>query len=453
MGRELFGTDGIRGVAGEYPLDRKTVAAVGFALGQWIDNTAHARARTVVIGMDTRESGPWIAAEIAGGLAVHGVAARFAGVTTTPGVAYLAKTGPFAAGVMISASHNPYRDNGIKVIGHNGYKLPDQTEEALEKDIFLRLADAEVSSPVDLAVDHHLDDAYADHLAGTVPGGLAGFDIVADCANGGSYELAPTLLQRLGAKVHAIGASPNGRNINLDCGSLHLEHLRSAVLERKAQFGVAFDGDADRALFVSGSGRIIDGDAVMLISARDLHAQGRLRDCNGRPVVIATVMSNLGLERALERDGISLARTPVGDRYVLEEMLRTGAILGGEQSGHLIFLEYATTGDGILTALRVMDAMQRSGRTLDELTSDLEVFPQLLVNVRVKHKRPLSELASVQTAIQDAEADFAGAGRVLVRFSGTEPLARVMVEGPSQQQVHQVAHRIADLLRAELGAQ
>ncbi|HZU28871.1 MAG TPA: phosphoglucosamine mutase [Bryobacteraceae bacterium] len=453
MSRELFGTDGIRGVAGEYPLDRKTTAAVGAALGKWVRTSAGEHPPAVVIGMDTRESGPWIAAEIAGGLAGSGVSAQFSGVTTTPGVAYLAKTGPFAAGVMISASHNPYRDNGIKVIGHDGYKLPDATEELIEKDIFRALESGAATSAVELPVDHHLDDVYADHLAATIPGGLADFDIIADCANGGSYELAPALFARLGARVHTIAASPNGRNINLSCGSLHLEHVRAAVLERGARLGVAFDGDADRALFVSASGRIIDGDAVLLVNGRDLHAQGRLRDCNGQPVVVATQMSNLGLERALQRDGIALVRTPVGDKYVLEEMRRRGAMLGGEQSGHVIFLDSATTGDGILTALRVMDVVQRSGRTLDDLTADLEVFPQLLVNVRVKHKRPLSELDSVQAAIRDTEAEFAGAGRVLVRFSGTEPLARVMVEGRSDDQVRQAANLIADRLRAELGAE
>jgi len=454
MGRQLFGTDGIRGVAGEYPLDHQTVAAVGAALGKWITTSQGAdRERAVVIGMDTRESGSWIAAEIAGGVARHGVTAQFAGVTTTPGIAYLAKSGSFAAGVMISASHNPYRDNGIKIIGHNGFKLPDRTEEELEEEIFRVTASGASSKPAELAVDHHLDDAYADHLARTIPGGLDGFDIVADCANGGSYELAPELFRRLGARVHAIGAEPNGLNINLDCGSLHLENLRATVLARGAQLGVAFDGDADRALFVSASGRIIDGDAVLLINGRDLHAAGRLKDRDGTPTVVATVMSNLGLERALERDGIQLLRTPVGDKYVLEEMLRRGSILGGEQSGHVIFLDSATTGDGILTALRVMDVIRRSGRTLDELTANLEVFPQLLVNVRVKNKRPLDELPAVQALIRDAESEFAGSGRVLVRFSGTEPLARVMVEGRSEDQVHQTANRIADRLRAELGAE
>jgi phosphoglucosamine mutase len=450
MARYFFGTDGIRGVAGESPLDKKTIFAVGMALGEWV--TASGREAAVVIGMDTRESGPWIASLIAAGLARHAIAVDFAGVTTTPGVAYLSKTGPFAAGVMISASHNPFQDNGIKVIDHSGYKLPDELEERIEEGIFRALAAGVAPSPLELAPDQELDRAYAGHLASTAPGGLAGFDIVVDCANGGASWLAPRLFEQLGAKVHAIGASPDGRNINLNCGSLHLEGLREAVLRRGAQLGVAFDGDADRALFVSHSGKIVDGDAVLLINGRDLHRAGRLSDRNGRPVVVATVMSNFGLEKALAADDIELVRTPVGDKYVLADMLDRGAMLGGEQSGHVIFLDHATTGDGLLTALRVMDVMRRSGRNLDELTADLQVYPQLLVNIRVKEKRPFDELAGVQAAIAGVESALAGSGRVNVRFSGTEPLARVMVEGPDMERVKAAAERIAAEIRRELGS-
>jgi len=445
MARVLFGTDGIRGVAGENPLDEKTIYATGVALGEWV--AASGRERNVLIGMDTRESGRWIASLIAGGLARHSVHVEFAGVTTTPGIAYLAKMGPFAAGVMISASHNPYRDNGIKVLGHSGFKLPDEVEEQIEAGIFRALAEDSVPLSAELTADPELDHAYSDHLAATVPGGLAGFDIVVDCANGGASFLAPPLFERLGARVHAIGVSPDGRNINLNCGSLHLEGLRRTVLERSAQLGVAFDGDADRALFVAHSGKIIDGDAVLLMNGRDLHRAGRLS------VVVATLMSNLGLEKALAADGIALLRTPVGDKYVLEKMLECGAILGGEQSGHVIFLDYATTGDGILTALRVMDVMRRSGRDLDSLTSDLQVLPQLLVNIRVREKKPLEQLAPVQAAIADVENEFAGWGRVNVRFSGTEPLARVMVEGPDMERVKAAAERIASEIRSALGSE
>lgn len=447
MGRKLFGTDGIRGIAGEFPLDRKTANAVGAALGRWLVKSG--ANPQVVIGMDTRESGPWLASEVAGGLAREGVRTKFAGVTTTPGVAYLAKTGPFAAGVMISASHNPYRDNGIKILAHSGYKLPDEAEEQLENEIFALLAAGIDSPPARLDVDHGLDQTYIDHLASTLPLSLDGFALTLDCANGSASHLAPALFQRAGAQVHSTGASPNGRNINLNCGSLHLQVLAKAVLEKSSRLGVAFDGDADRALFVSHSGKLVDGDAVLLLCARHLKQQGRLRE----PVVVATVMSNLGLEHALAAHGIKLLRTPVGDKYVLEEMLRTGAVLGGEQSGHVIFREYATTGDGMLTALQVLDVMQASGCDLDELTRELRIYPQLLVNVRVKRRRPLDEIPSVTEQIRAAQASFGDDGRVLVRFSGTEPLARVMVEGPDIERVEHFANRIASQIQFELGAE
>ena len=447
MARILFGTDGIRAVAGEFPLDRKTAHAVGAALGQWIHRSK--LEPRVVIGMDTRESGPWIAAEVAGGLTARKIHADFAGVTTTPGIAYLAKTGPYAAGVMISASHNPYQDNGIKLIGHTGYKLPDEQEERLETDI-LAIAQ-EGGAPASINIDPGLDGSYMEHLASTLPGGLGGLKIVADCANGSASALAPELFERLGARVHAIHCSPNGRNINLNCGSLHLEQLRAAVREQSADVGVAFDGDADRALFVASSGKIVDGDAVLLLAARHLKRENQLPGGDGRPVVVATVMSNLGLERALASHGIRMVRTPVGDKYVLEEMIRRGAVLGGEQSGHIIFHQFATTGDGLLTALRVFEAMIESGQSLDALTSELRVYPQRLVNVRVRERKPLDQLPAVAAEIRAAESSFGDAGRVLVRFSGTEPLARVMVEGPDLERVEHFANRIAEQIRADLG--
>lgn len=455
MARKLFGTDGIRGVAGQPPLDRSTVRAVGEALGNWVASSG--RERAVVIGMDTRESGPWIAAEVAAGLAAYGILVRFAGVTTTPGVAYLAKNGPFAAGVMISASHNPFEDNGIKIVGHSGYKLPDTEEEKLEEEIFARLGQPPGAPAPALRPDTTLDRAYLEHLFATFKPPQAAklplLSVVIDCANGGASSLGPELFKRLGLTVHPIGCSPDGRNINLNCGSLHLEGLRETVLALGADFGVAFDGDADRALFVSRSGKIIDGDAVLLIAARILKNQGKLTGPDRRPTVVATVMSNLGLERALEASDIALIRTPVGDKYVLEEMLRTGAILGGEQSGHIIFLDSATTGDGLLTALRILEAIAETGLGLDDLTRDLEVYPQRLVNVRVRHKRPLEDLPGVCDEIRLAEDAFAGSGRILVRFSGTEPLARVMVEGPDLATVEAVAGRIAAKIQTELGAE
>jgi len=406
----------------------------------------------VVIGMDTRESGPWIAAEVAGGLAASQVGVKFAGVTTTPGIAYLARTGPFGAGVMISASHNPYQDNGIKLIGHNGYKLPDDLEEELETGIFSTLSDGGANpTPASLKVDDQLDRSYIDYLASTLPGGLQGLHIAVDCANGSASALAPELLERLGARVYALHHSPDGRNINLNCGSLHLENLREAVLARGADAGVAFDGDADRALFAGSSGKLVDGDGVLLLVARWLKQQGRLANGSASPVVVATVMSNLGLERALHKHGIKMLRTPVGDKYVLEEMLRRDARLGGEQSGHIIFRDYATTGDGMLTALRVFEVLLAERATLDALTSELEVFPQRLVNVRIRERKPLDQLPRVAAEIRAAESSFGDSGRVLVRFSGTEPLARVMVEGPDLDKVEAFANRIAAQIKADLG--
>ncbi|MGA2882796.1 MAG: phosphoglucosamine mutase [Bryobacteraceae bacterium] len=451
MARALFGTDGIRGVAGQPPLDPKTAQAVGGALGRWVIESK--QDHQVVIGMDTRESGPWLAAEVAAGLARHHVKVEFAGVTTTPGVAYLAKHGPFAAGVMISASHNPYQDNGIKLIGHAGYKLTDEQEEDLEKEIFSLLDRGSYSAPERLVVNAGLDRTYVDHLAATLTGGLNGLRIVADCANGSASLLAPELFERLGARVHCIHCSPDGRNINLNCGSLHLEVLRAAVLEQKADVGVAFDGDADRALFVARSGKIIDGDAVLFLTGRYLKEQGQLSVDDGHPpMVVATVMSNLGLERALCAHGIGMIRTPVGDKYVLEEMLRRGAVLGGEQSGHIIFHRYATAGDGMLTALRVFEVMRHAGAGLDELTQEIEVYPQRLVNVRIKERKRLEDLPAVTAEIRAAEDSFGDSGRVLVRFSGTEPLARVMVEGPELDRVEAFANRIASSIRSALGS-
>jgi phosphoglucosamine mutase len=437
-------------VAGQPPLDPKTAQAVGAALGDWIIKSGQPH-REVLIGMDTRESGPWLAAEVAAGLARHGVEVEFAGVTTTPGVAYLAKHGPFAAGVMISASHNPYQDNGIKLIGHAGYKLPDEQEELLEKEIFSLLDQGAYSPPAPLAVNAGLDRAYTDHLAATLPGDLSGLKIVADCANGSASILAPELFERLGARVHPIHCSPDGRNINLNCGSLHLEVLQAAVLEQKADVGVAFDGDADRALFVARSGKIIDGDAVLFVTGRYLKEHGQLTDHGHPPLIVATVMSNLGLERALCAHGIDMIRTPVGDKYVLEEMLKRGAVLGGEQSGHVIFHRYATTGDGMLTALRVFEVMRDANTGLDELTQEVQVYPQRLLNVRIKHRKPLEDLPGVAAEIRAAEESFGDSGRVLVRFSGTEPLARVMVEGPELDRVETFAKRIASQIQAELG--
>jgi phosphoglucosamine mutase len=445
MAKRLFGTDGIRGVAGKWPLDPQTVTALGLALAD--DLIRHDLGdKPILLGMDTRESGPAIAAQLAAALGERCVLVQFAGVITTPGVAYLTRTGDFAAGVMISASHNPFEDNGIKVFARTGYKLPDAEEHDIEEEIFRILPGlaAPVAPPLAETCSRR---PYLDFLLSTLSSLLTGHRIVLDCGNGSASALAPELFREAGAEVTAICDAPDGRNINLNCGALHLEGLRAKVLETGADAGVAFDGDADRALMVAPSGRIVDGDAIMLIAARRLQADGHLPD----NLVVSTVMSNLGLEKALERLGIAMVRTAVGDKYVLEEMLRRDAPLGGEQSGHVIFREYSTTGDGMLTALKVLETSVREGSTLDELAADLKVFPQLLVNVRVKEHKTLDQMPRVSDAIRACEAELNGSGRVLVRFSGTEPLLRVMVEGEEQGRIEALAARIVDAIRAELG--
>jgi phosphoglucosamine mutase len=451
MGRQLFGTDGIRGVAGQYPLDERTVYAAGAALGEWAVGI-HGAGTEIVIGMDTRESGNWIAAQVAGGVERSGSKVRFAGLITTPGVAYLTRSRDFVAGVMISASHNPYQDNGIKVFDHSGFKLPDEQEHAIEQRIFALLESGIEARASNLEVDEGLDAAYIDFLAATFPTRLDGMKLALDCANGAASRLAPELFRRLGAEVIATGNEPDGRNINLDCGALHLDSLRRRVLAEGADAGIAFDGDADRCMMVSATGRTIDGDAMLLLAADSFLRKDKLRDSNGELTIVATVMSNFGLEAALKQRGVQLVRAAVGDKYVLEEMIRRGAHIGGEQSGHVIFRDYATTGDGMLTALRVLETVRESGQSLDALTEDLKVYPQILVNVRIREKRPIGEMASVQDEIDAAITDFGGAGRVVVRFSGTEPLARVMVEGPDDTRVQHFAHRIARALESELGS-
>ena len=437
MSRSLFGTDGIRGVAGQPPLDPATVFAFGAALGEWV---SHHASRRIVIGMDTRESGPSLAATVAAGLATSGVETCFAGITTTPGVAHLARTEDFAAGLMISASHNPFQDNGLKVFDHTGFKLPDSEELLLEQRIFSLLARQPAAESTPLTVDPAFDRHYLEYLASTFHGTFRGQKIVLDCAHGAAAHIGPELFQTLGAEIVTIGCQPDGRNINLNCGALHVDNLRQRVLAEGASFGAAFDGDADRCILVSSSGKIIDGDHCLLIAAR------RIRPAS----VVATVMSNLGLERALAADGMSLIRTAVGDRYVIEEMLRSNLPLGGEQSGHVIFRDFATTGDGLLTALRILEAAVDANSTLDQLCEGFTVYPQLLVNVRFQTRRPLEELPSVQQEIRETEAEFGDAGRVLVRFSGTEPLARVMVEGPTLERVKTRANQIAAAIQAAL---
>jgi phosphoglucosamine mutase len=447
MTKELFGTDGIRGIPGTYPLDDATLYGVARALGKYLlERDAKPR---VLIGMDTRESGPHIAARLAAGLADDGVAFVSAGVITTPGVACLVRLKQFSAGMVISASHNPFPDNGVKLFAGTGMKFPDKVEEHLEIEIHNHKDYEAAQHGIAVPADRALDEEYLAYLRGRViPGAkLSGMKVVLDCANGAASQLGPTLFRSLGADVIAIHDQPNGRNINDGCGSLHPEDLRKKVIETHAALGVAFDGDADRAMFVSASGRHVDGDGVLLAAARFLKSAGHLK--GGR--VIGTTMANLGLERALEADGLRLDRVSVGDRYVLEEMMRSGANLGGEQSGHIIFLDDATTGDGLLTALKMACLVALRG-PLEDLVSGLKIFPQVIVNIAVKSKPPLESLPVVSTAIDKARKALGAAGRVVVRYSGTEPKARVMVEAERAEDVTHWSEILASAIRTAIGA-
>jgi phosphoglucosamine mutase len=448
MAKELFGTDGIRGIPGTPPLDDQTLFATGYALAAFL-RREHGVAQ-VMIGMDTRESGPHIAGLLAAGVQNSGGKVSFAGILTTPGVACLVRQNDYQAGVVISASHNPYHDNGVKLFSHAGMKFPDAQEEKIEAEI-LKSRSAAAPTPADcpkLTADHGLHVEYLDFLRSKVlPGAsLKGFRVVLDCANGAAYELGPELFQSLGADVIAMSVNPDGRNINANCGSLHLEGLQQRVLAEKALLGVAFDGDADRALFVSGSGRIVNGDGVLLAVARYLKSANLLK--NQR--VVSTSMSNLGLERVLEREGISLARAAVGDRYVLEEMLKSGNNLGGEQSGHIIFLDDSPAGDGLLTAVKVASLVSLRG-PLDNLVEGLKDYPQVIVNVKVKSKPALDSLPSVAEALAEAQTVLGDNGRVVLRYSGTEPLARVMVEAEHDADVQRFSQSIASALRSAIG--
>jgi len=451
--RKLFGTDGIRAVAGEAPLDRRTIYAVGVGLATTLG--APQESVRVVIGMDTRESGPWIARTIIAGLSAAGAQVEFAGVITTPAIAFLARKHGFSAGVVISASHNPWEDNGIKIFGGDGYKLPDEVELGIETEIekalspqghpndFWTKPDAEL--PV---VNEAFRAEYVQFLLEAVPGvSLDNRAVVIDCANGAASSVAVQLFEALQGTVEVTHASPNGRNINEGCGALHPEVVAGEVKKLGASMGFTFDGDADRALFADEHGNVVNGDAVMLACARDLQGRGELAG----DLVVATTMSNMGLEAAFKRSGIRMLRAPVGDKYVLEEMNKSGASLGGEQSGHILFPAKATTGDGLLTALLVLDVVHRSGKTLGELIADLKNFPQVILNVKVREKKPLDSLPVVMALIAAAEEELKDSGRVVIRYSGTEALARVMIEAESEEAMTRHAEAIAGAIRAELG--
>jgi len=443
---KLFGTDGIRGKAGHAPLVPETVARVGAALVKTMIASDPSHRLRYVIGRDTRESGTWIEDELARGLSAEGATVVSAGVVPTPAIAYLARTEGFDAGIVISASHNPYEDNGIKVFGGSGTKLTEQLEASVETMVANDRWD--VPEQPGKIERHDLSSHYVQHLREIMKGAgaLAGSQIVVDCANGATVPIAPKLFRFLGYDVQTIGTSPNGRNINLDCGSTHLDALSKAVVASKARLGIAFDGDGDRALFVDHTGKVVDGDAVLLMSAIYLHERGRLPG----PAVVATVMSNIGLEIALRDRGIAIVRTAVGDKYVMEEMVKRGYALGGEQSGHVIYSEHLFTGDGLATALNVLRIVADTGKELSELAGQLVTYPQVLVNVRVKQKTDLATVPAIASTMKKVEQGLAGNGRLLVRYSGTEPLLRIMLEGQDDQVIRGWADEIAGVVREHL---
>ena len=454
--KPLFGTDGIRGEAGKFPLDAPTVSAIGFSLAQHLAKTEDAP--EIVIGRDTRESGDWLERALIEGATRAGGKCLSAGVITTPGVAFLTRKLDADAGVVISASHNPYQDNGIKIFAPSGQKMDDSVEQVIEADVFAGVdprhpssdkeaPDANAPAPEQ---ERQLQQEYLAFLSDHIGAGLdlRNLKVVIDCANGASCALAPELFKRLGANVIAINANPDGRNINLNCGSLHIDALRERVLTESADLGVAFDGDADRSLFIDEKGNFVDGDATLWVLASYLQAHGRLND----DTVVATVMSNIGLEIAFRGAGIKLVRTDVGDKYVLDELLRLNASLGGEQSGHIILPELSLAGDGMITALSLIRALRDSEKSLGQMTAGFQRFPQILLNVRVREKRPFADLPPVQAAVREVEEELQNRGRLLLRYSGTEPLARVMIEGEHQHQIESYAEKIASAIEREIGA-
>ena len=445
--KRLFGTDGIRAKAGEFPLDEKTVNVIGASLARFFREKLGREPR-FVSGRDTRESGPWIEAAFHSGAVSEQAACESAGIITTPGVAYVTNAFDFDAGIVVSASHNPYEDNGVKIFLPSGKKVGGDVERAIEQDI---RDDTLVGSDViELRSNRAADfkDSYLEHLRQQADGlSLAGKSIVIDCANGAASNLAPGLFSSLGANVIAINNSPDGRNINENCGSLHLENLQAKVINESADLGVAFDGDADRALFVDEKGEIVDGDATIWVMAQYLKEHGKLANST----VVTTVMSNIGLELALKAKGINLLRTDVGDKYVLEKLIETGSGIGGEQSGHIIFPEISLVGDGMMTALLLLKAVTKKDASLSEAVEGFVRYPQILVNVKVKEKRPFDDVPEIVEASQRCEDELHGEGRLLLRYSGTENLARVMIEGREQDQIVTQANRLAAVIQSTLG--
>ena len=449
MGK-LFGTDGVRGVANEEPMTPETVVKLGRAAA-YLFKTRAGRHK-IVIGKDTRLHGYMLECALTSGICSMGVDVLLVGPLPTPGIAFITRSVRADAGIVISASHNPFEDNGIKFFSGEGLKLPDEMERRIE----LWIASGEIDRirprAAELGKAYRINDAagrYIEFAKGTVPKGVAfhGLKVVVDCAHGATYKVAPAIFRELGATVIPLNIQPNGVNINDGCGSLYPEVVSEAVLKHKADVGVSHDGDGDRAILVDETGAVLDGDHLLAILALDLKSRGVLRS----DTVVGTVMSNVGLDLCLKEAGIAVVRAPVGDRYVLEEMLRHGVNLGGEQSGHIVFLDHNTTGDGVVTALQLLALMAKHQKPLSQLRRCMTAVPQVLVNVRVAEKQDFESLPAVQAAIANAEAQLDGGGRVLVRYSGTEPVARVMVEGRDAEQVERLARSIARAVEKELG--
>jgi phosphoglucosamine mutase len=442
----VFGTDGIRGVAYEPPLDRETVTRIGVALARNLD----ASPPRVLLGRDTRKSGPDLERWLLSGLARGGATAESAGIITTPAIAYLTRSEGFDAGVVLSASHNPYRDNGIKIFTAAGSKSNADLEARITDDVS-REGDPLTGPGKSSAIgdpDPRFEELYLDHLLSAIPHDervrLPKLEIALDCANGAGYKVGPHLLSELGLVVHPLNAEPNGENINDRCGSTDMRAVSSAVVERGCDLGAALDGDGDRLLMVDGRGRVVDGDALLLLCARRLKKEGRTKE------VVATVMSNVALERALADEGIALYRTPVGDKFVAQEMAERNIILGGEQSGHIIFSQYGSAGDGLLTLLQVLRVLALEGGSLEEI-GRLDPYPQVLVNVRVKERPEVKDVPALSRAIGDAERRLGSRGRVLVRYSGTEPLLRIMIEGTERAEIESLAESIEIAARKTIG--
>jgi len=447
---KLFGTDGIRGVANEEPMTPETVVKLGRAAA-YLFKTKAGR-HSIVIGKDTRLHGYMLECALTSGICSMGVDVLLVGPLPTPGIAFITRSLRADAGIVISASHNPFKDNGIKFFSGEGLKLPDEMEERMEALITGREIERLRPLAAEIGKAYRINDAagrYIEFAKGTVPKGVSfqGVKVVVDCAHGATYKVAPTILNELGAVVIPVNIQPNGININDRCGSLYPDVVKKAVLEHRADIGISYDGDGDRAILVDETGAVVDGDHILAICALDLKRSGLLRS----DTLVATVMSNIGLELCLREAGIRMVRVPVGDRYVLEEMLRHGYNLGGEQSGHIVFLDHNTTGDGVVTALQVLSLMVKRQERLSQLRQCMTVCPQLLVNVRVTEKPDLGSIPAIQAVISDAEAQLNGSGRVLVRYSGTESLARVMVEGTDAEQVKFLARSIAEAIEKELG--